>query len=54
LALGGLCEILKDLGVSEADVGELVKAFQNDNYALIRAGYAKRVKGLQNRLAVSF
>jgi len=25
LALGGLCEILKDLGVSEADIGALVK-----------------------------
>ncbi|MEN8729251.1 MAG: cation:proton antiporter, partial [Desulfuromonadales bacterium] len=36
--------LLKDLGVSEVDVNELVKAFQNDNYALVRAGYAERVK----------
>ncbi len=26
--------LLKDLGMSESDVNELVKAFQNDNYAL--------------------
>jgi glutathione-regulated potassium-efflux system protein KefB len=37
--------LLKDLGMSEVDTSELVKAFQNDNYALVRAGYAERVKG---------
>jgi voltage-gated potassium channel Kch len=37
--------LLKDLGMSEVDASELVKAFQNDNYALVRAGYAERVKG---------
>jgi len=31
--------LLKDLGMSESDVNELVKAFQNDNYALVRAEY---------------
>lgn len=31
--------LLKDLGVSEVDVNELVKAFHNDNYALVRADY---------------
>ena len=33
--------LLKDLGMSEANVGELVKEFQQDDYALIRAAYAK-------------
>jgi glutathione-regulated potassium-efflux system ancillary protein KefC len=32
--------LLKDLGMSEFDVNELVKAFQNDNYAMVRAEYA--------------
>jgi glutathione-regulated potassium-efflux system protein KefB len=32
--------LLKDLGMSESDVNELVKAFQNDHYALVRAEYA--------------
>ena len=36
--------LLKDLGVSEADVGALVKAFQMDNYALIRAAFAEPAK----------
>jgi hypothetical protein len=36
--------LLKDLGASEVDVNELVKAFQKDNYALVRAGYAEQVK----------
>ena len=31
--------LLKDLGMPESDVNELVKAFQNDNYALVRAEY---------------
>ena len=35
---------LRDLGVSEVDVSELVKAFKNDNYALARAGFAEQVK----------
>jgi glutathione-regulated potassium-efflux system protein KefB len=34
--------LLKDLGASEVDVNELVKAFQKDNYALVRAGYAEQ------------
>jgi hypothetical protein len=37
--------LLKDLGMSEVDASELIKAFKNDNYALVRAGYAERVKG---------
>ena len=36
--------LLKDLGVSEVDVNELVKAFRNDNYALVRAEYPEPVK----------
>ena len=36
--------LLKDLGVSEVDVSELVKAFKNDNYALVKGGYAEQVK----------
>jgi hypothetical protein len=36
--------LLKDLGVSEVEASELVKAFQNDNYALVRAGYIERVR----------
>jgi len=38
LATGSL--LLKDLGVAEDDVGALVSAFQQDNYALIRADHA--------------
>ncbi|NEV65142.1 NAD-binding protein [Thiorhodococcus minor] len=33
--------LLKDLGVSEADVGELVTTLRRDDYALIRAAYAE-------------
>lgn len=33
--------LLKDLGVSEQDVSELVSTLRNDDYALIRAAYAK-------------
>jgi hypothetical protein len=36
--------LLKDLGVSEVEASELVKAFQKNNYALVRAGYAGQVK----------
>jgi hypothetical protein len=36
--------LLKDLGVSEVDVNELVRAFRNDNYALVRAEYPEPVK----------
>ena len=36
--------LLKDLGVSEVDVNELVKTFRNDNYALVRAEYSEQVK----------
>jgi len=36
--------LLKDLGVSEVDVNELVRAFRNDNYALVRAEYSEQVK----------
>ena len=36
LLRGGM--LLKDLGVPENDVSELVKAFQSDDYALVRAG----------------
>jgi glutathione-regulated potassium-efflux system protein KefB len=39
LARGGM--LLKDLGVSEADVGELVTTLRRDDYALIRAAYAE-------------
>jgi len=31
--------LLKDLGVTESDVAELVSAFQENNYALVRAEY---------------
>ena len=37
-------KLLEGVGVSEADIGELVKDFQKDNYALIRAVYAKVAK----------
>jgi len=33
--------LLKGLGVPEGDVSELVREFQHDDYALIRAGYAR-------------
>jgi glutathione-regulated potassium-efflux system protein KefB len=39
LARGGM--LLKDLGVSEEDVSELVSALRNEDYALIRAAYAE-------------
>ena len=35
--------LLKDLGVPEADVNDLVKTFQKDNYALVRAENAENV-----------
>ena len=37
-------KLLEGVGVSEADIGELVKDFQKDNYALIRNVYAKVAK----------
>jgi len=36
--------LLKNIGVSDDDVGELVKEFQQDNYALIRAAFAEITK----------
>ena len=39
LIRGGM--LLKNLGVSEDDVNELVREFQRDHYALIRARYAE-------------
>jgi hypothetical protein len=36
--------LLKDVGMSEDDVSELAEAFRHDNYALIRATYAKPAK----------
>jgi glutathione-regulated potassium-efflux system protein KefB len=36
--------LLKDLGVAEVDVNELVKTFRNDNYALVRAEYPEPVQ----------
>ena len=36
--------LLKDLGVTESDVVELVSAFQENNYALIRAAFAEPAK----------
>jgi monovalent cation:proton antiporter-2 (CPA2) family protein len=36
--------LLKDLGLSEDDVDELVKDFQQNDYALIRAAYAEAEK----------
>ena len=39
LARGGM--LLQDLGVSDNDVSELVSTLRNDDYALIRATYAK-------------
>ncbi len=45
LSRGGV--LLKDLGVSETDLGELLSMLRRDNYGLIRAAYAeaKRVRG---------
>ena len=37
-------DLLKDIGVSEDDVDELVKDFQDNEYALIRAAYAEGEK----------
>jgi len=39
--------LLRDLGVSEDDVSELVNHFQQDDYALIRAAYAEVEDRLQ-------
>jgi voltage-gated potassium channel Kch len=39
LARGGM--LLQDLGVPEADVGELLSTLRRDDYALIRAAYAE-------------
>jgi glutathione-regulated potassium-efflux system protein KefB len=36
--------LLKDLGVTESDVAELVSAFKENNYALIRAAFAEPAK----------
>jgi len=33
--------LLKNLGVSEDEISELVREFQRDHYALIRARYAE-------------
>jgi len=33
--------LLKGIGMPKADVQELVKDFQRDDYALIRSAYAK-------------
>jgi hypothetical protein len=40
-ALVGGSMLLRDLGVSEDDVSELVNDFQQNDYALIRAAYAE-------------
>ena len=42
LTRGGI--LLKDLGVSEEDVSELVSALRDNDYALIRAAYAETEK----------
>jgi hypothetical protein len=39
LARGGM--VLKDLGVSDTDVSELLSGLRDDDYALIRAAYGK-------------
>ena len=39
LARGGI--LLKDLGISDHDVSELVSTLRDDDYALIRAAYGK-------------
>lgn len=36
--------LLKDLGVSENDANELVNDFQQNDYALVRAGNAQAEK----------
>ena len=46
LIRGGM--LLKDLGVSEDDVGELIKELQHNDYALVRAGYAEVDKQQQH------
>ena len=46
LVRGGM--LLKDLGVSEDDVGELIKELQHNDYALVRAGYAEVDKQQQH------
>ena len=43
---GGM--LLKDLGVSEDDVGEMIKELQHNDYALVRAGYAEVDKQQQH------
>jgi glutathione-regulated potassium-efflux system protein KefB len=43
LARGGM--LLQDLGVPEADVGELLSTLRRDDYALIRAAYAEGEPG---------
>ena len=46
LVRGGM--LLKDLGVSEDDVGEMIKELQHNDYALVRAGYAEVDKQQQH------
>jgi glutathione-regulated potassium-efflux system protein KefB len=46
LIRGGM--LLKNLGVSEDDVGELIKELQHNDYALVRAGYAEVDKQQQH------
>ena len=46
LIRGGM--LLKDLGVSEDEVGELIKELQHNDYALVRAGYAEVDKQQQH------
>jgi hypothetical protein len=31
--------LLRDLGVPEVDIEEMIKAFRNDNYALVKDEY---------------
>lgn len=40
--------LLKDIGMSEDDVSELVKVLQHNHYALVRAGYAEVDKQQQH------
>lgn len=46
LLRGGM--LLKDIGMSEDDVSELVKVLQHNHYALVRAGYAEVDKQQQH------
>lgn len=46
LVRGGM--LLKDLGVSEDDVGEMIKELQHNDYALVRAGHAEVDKQQQH------